>query len=303
MRVRASVLSFVVCGAVVGAVLSVVSARAADDIATAAATYAPAPAVDGINGKVDGFGGSVAKRSLYGGEGALSVPLGGSYGLQIDGAGGSLGDSSFASTAGHLFWRDPSIGLLGGYVSYTHWDAFSGVNLAKYGAEGAWYAGRWTLEGVAGVESGSQKTLFGTNGITTKVNLATRGFDHVTASYYVNDNWKLSIGQLYTGGRNALSLGTEYGFALGGGRMGALFAEGRIGEAGSNGIFGGLKIYFGQRDKTLIRRNREDDPVTTTQDNLQGISSGTSGTPTTTAPLTCPTGQHLVGGVCVEIEP
>ena len=84
----------------------------------------------------------MAKRSIYGAEGALSVPLGSRYGLQVDGATGKLGGSGFASTAGHLFWRDPSVGLLGGYASYTHWNSFGGVNLAKYGVEGAWYAGR-----------------------------------------------------------------------------------------------------------------------------------------------------------------
>jgi hypothetical protein len=56
--------------------------------------------------------------------------------------------------------------------------------------------------------------------------------------------------------------------------MAALFAEGRLGEAGTNGVWGGLKFYFGQKDKTLIRRNREDDP----DDNLGlGSSSGGSG--------------------------
>ena len=157
---------------------------------------------------------------------------------------------------------------------------------------------RWTLEGVIGVESGSRKTDI-SGGFTTTIDLDTRGFDHITAAYYLNDNWKLSIGHIYTGGRNALSLGTEYGFGLGGGTMAALFAEGRVGETGNNGILGGLKVYFGQRDKSLIRRNREDDPVTSTTDNLQGVGNGTKGAPTPTT--TCPAGYYLSGGVCVLI--
>src|SRR6516162_1612027 len=71
---------------------------------------------------------------------------------------------------------------------------------------------------------------------------------------------KLSIGHVYTIGRNALTLGSEYGFALGGGRMAALFAQGVIAGGGKNAVLGGLRIYFGQHDKTLIDRNRQDDP-------------------------------------------
>jgi len=71
---------------------------------------------------------------------------------------------------------------------------------------------------------------------------------------------KLSIRHVYTIGRNALTLGSEYGFALGGGRMAALFAQGVIAGGGKNAVLGGLRIYFGQHDKTLIDRNRQDDP-------------------------------------------
>lgn len=267
---------------IVGLLLYSGVAQAADPYTKPPVADAGAPAVDGINGKVGGFAGSISKRSIYGAEGVLSVPLGGRYGLQVDGAGGSLGGRGFVSTAGHMFWRDPSVGLLGGYASYTHWNAFSGVNLGKYGVEGAWYAGRWTLEGVAGVESGTRKTDI-SGGNTTTIDLDTRGFDHITVSYYINDNFRLSAGHLYTGGRNALSLGAEAAFALGGGRMVSLFGEGRIGESGNHGILGGLKVYFGQRDKTLIRRHREDDPVTTLFDNIQGTGSGTNSAPTVTA--------------------
>jgi hypothetical protein len=58
-----------------------------------------------------------------------------------------------------------------------------------------------------------------------------------------------------------LTLGTEHGFALGGGRMAALFAQGLIGEGGHNAVVAGLRVYFGQRDKTLIDRNRQRDPL------------------------------------------
>ena len=51
--------------------------------------------------------------------------------------------------------------------------------------------------------------------------------------------------------------------------MAALFTEGWIGEAGNNGALVGLRMYFGQRDKTLIRRHREDDPGVLTYEQLK----------------------------------
>ena len=227
----------------------------------------PMPAVDGFNAKIDGYGGGANhSSSLYGADGSLSIPLAQQWGLQIDGGVGSLNSSGTARGAGHVFWRDPSVGLLGVYGSYSRWNGNSGVivprtalNIARAGAEGEYYLGRWTVGGVVGYET----VRFNIPAVVPGVpafSLPDRFFDSVRASYYVTDNFKLSIGHVYTLGRSALSLGGEYGFALGGGRMASLFAQGLVGERGVNGARGGLRIYFGQHDKTLIDRNRQDDP-------------------------------------------
>jgi hypothetical protein len=72
------------------------------------------PAVDGINAKIDGYGGGAnGSNGFYGTSGSLSVPLGQQWGLQLDGDVGSDRGIGYYSGAGHLFWRDPSIGLLG----------------------------------------------------------------------------------------------------------------------------------------------------------------------------------------------
>ena len=230
----------------------------------------PMPAVDGFNAKIDGYGGGANhSSSLYGADGSLSIPLAQQWGLQIDGGVGSFNSSGTARGAGHVFWRDPSVGLLGVYGSYSRWNGNSGVivprtalNIARAGAEGEYYLGRWTVGGVVGYET----VRFNIPAVVPGVpafSLPDRFFDSVRASYYVTDNFKLSIGHVYTLGRSALSLGGEYGFALGGGRMASLFAQGLVGERGVNGARGGLRIYFGQHDKTLIDRNRQDDPEDT----------------------------------------
>src|SRR5687767_13953832 len=67
------------------------------------------PAVDGLNGKVDGFYGQLAKKSFYGTKGAFALPLAGAYGLQIDGALGKFDHRPFGAVAAHLFWRNPAV--------------------------------------------------------------------------------------------------------------------------------------------------------------------------------------------------
>jgi hypothetical protein len=85
---------------------------------------------------------------------------------------------------------------------------------------------------------------------------------------------------------------------MGKGMMAALFAEARFGEHSDHGAWGGLRFYFGQKDKTLIRRHREDDP-TNWNNGADSTANGGSQT-VVTSTLTCPPGFILVGGVCKE---
>jgi hypothetical protein len=266
------------------------------------APVASQPAVDGLNFKAEGLGGTIANRSIYGSQGAVSIPLGGQFGLQLDGALGSFDNRFVGSGAAHAFWRDPSKGLAGFYTSHTYWDRFGGVHVDRYGAEGALYLNRWTLEGVAGVEDGSNKSEIVGNIINT-ITIKTRFFDQVSASYYLTDNLRLSVGHAYTDGRSMLTLGSEWGFRVGDRTMGALFVEGRAGEGNFHGVWGGLKFYFGNHDKTLIRRNREDDPPSDQNLNLftLGGAVGQQGVPPPPPQQpTCPPGEHFVQGIgCV----
>ena len=50
--------------------------------------------------------------------------------------------------------------------------------------------------------------------------------------------------------------------------MASAFVEGRIGEGDFHGVWGGLRVYFGQKDKPLIDRHRQDDPTVWGVDSL-----------------------------------
>ncbi len=234
-------------------------------------TRLPSSAVDGFNSKWEVLGGTLDHKTIYGYRGAFSMPLAGQWGLQIDTSAGSLERRAFGSIGAHLFSRVPSQGLAGLYVNHVHWDQFGGVRATHVAFEGARYFGQWTLEGIVGVEFGNSASNVTTSaivgtGVTTvttvvqSYDVETRFMDQVNLKYYFTDNWDGYVGHRYLGGKNALALGSEVGLRLGH-VMGAAFVEGRVGSKSFEGVWGGLKIYFGQKDKTLIRRHREDDPM------------------------------------------
>ena len=260
MPLREQLRNTTMLAGMVGSICSVSSEAPAADLSVLSRNSGgAAPAVDGLNGKVDGLVGSLDQRSLYAARGSLSIPLTQQWGLQIDGAGGSLAHKGFSSIAGHLFTRNPLQGLLGIYASYTDWDMFGGIHAAQVAAEAEAYWGRWTLGGIAGVEFGNSGSNITPVGIQP-FNVKTRFTDQINLKYYLTDNWDGYIGHRYVGGKNALALGTEFGLPIGRGQMGTAFLEGRVGSASFEGVWGGLRVYFGQKDKTLIRRHREDDP-------------------------------------------
>lgn len=281
MGVRVSALSVVVCCGVIGVIFPVASAQAAD-MPTKAPHVGCVQAVDGINGKLAGLGGSFANKGIYGALGSLALPLGCEFGVQIDGSAGSFDKRFLGSVAGHFFWRDPAKALVGLYGSSTYWNQLGGVRANHVGPEAEWYMGRWTLQGVAGVEWGN--TTSGIVGdLIQTYDIKTRFFDQVNLNYYLQDNFKVFVGHRYLVGKHALALGGEYGIPMSRGVMTALFAEARLGEGDFHGVWGGVRFYFGQKDKTLIRRHREDDPTDWGGGFGNGIHNGGSTTPN------CPT--------------
>jgi hypothetical protein len=283
--------STMLAGSVGAAFLGVTHAQA-QDMWTKALTYkgiAPTyQAVDGLNGKVDAWGGQLAKKSFYGTKGAVATPLAGAYGLQVDGAVGKFDHRRFAAAGLHLFWRNPSIGMYGLYVAYGDTKSAVGdVHIGNVAAEFGWYHGRWSIEGIAGVEFGNRvvgivPTPLGN--VVQTIDIKTRFLDKINVSYYLHDNVKAFVGHRYIGGKNAAALGLELAHPIPRTTaMGALFVEGRVGEY--TGIWGGLKLYVGNKDKSLIRRHREDDPIEwTPESQTTGVSNSSSTTPVASPP-------------------
>ena len=175
------------------------------------------------------------------------------------------------------------------------------------GAEGEYYWGRFTLQGIAGVEFGNTASSGTTTlavlppagpvpGVATTstfiqgFDVRTRFFDMVNLKYYFADNANAYVGHRYLGDKNALALGTEVALPLSRGIMGSAFLEGRVGEGSFHGIWGGLRFYFGDGDKSLIARHRTQDPNNWMPDSLFSIlnSSTSSGSSSSTVFCTPP---------------
>jgi hypothetical protein len=303
-------------GIVGGVFLSTIHASAADIYSPAPYTKAPAsifaPAVDGFNVKADAFGGSYSHQSIGGVRGSFSTPVTPSTGLQIDLQGGAHGGDPFAAVSGHLFWRDPNRALFGLYASYTHLDRFGGANVGQVAAEGEYYWGRWTLQGIAGVEFGNttgdtsstsstipQNFIFPgvttVNTFTEGYDIRTRFFDQINLKYYLTDNWDAYVGHRYLGGKHAFAVGSEYAMPLGNRTLGSAFAEARVGSGDFQGVWGGLRVYLGQKDKTLIQRHRQDDPIV--WDTLFSILNSHTTSAGSSRRQFCTNGQ-LINGFC-----
>jgi hypothetical protein len=264
----------------------------AADLGTAPESYTPdfsiaGPAVSAPNGKLGAFGGVIADdEAAYGAFGAFAIPLGNSFGLQIDGMVGNADDDLFYGVAGHLFWRDPTVGLLGFYASYAEWDSsqtvaadtgpsgaiqeITGGEVGKVGLEGEAYLGRVTLEGMIAYQFGDEEGVAGKG----------------TFAFYPTDDLRFDVsvshleGPGFSGG-----VGVEWAPPQ---AMGlAFFADASIDEDEDVRAFGGVTMYFGQQ-KSLIQRHREDDPDVDLPDDLFKI----------TGEAKCPVGTQDMGGFC-----
>lgn len=229
------------------------------------------PAVDGLNSAFSLFGGGGDPGGIFGATGSVALPLGYAYGAQVDGAIISLDGDLYFSLAKHLFWRDPAKGLIGLFGAYEHYNASDGVHAGRVAAEGEYYWGALTLRGVAGVEFGDSGQVTTLDTIT-EFDIKTRFFDMIDVVYYPTDNFNIFAGHRYVGGNHALALGGEYMFQSGGPTAFSAFAEGRIGD-GDASVWGGVKVRFGTSDKSMLRRDREDDPNVWTPDSLFGIAN------------------------------
>lgn len=261
------------------------------------------PAVDGMNGKVQVYGGagqgnalnisgipglspweaSSIWKGIGGATGTLTVPLSHSFGAQLDLSSGVFGNNPLGVAGGHLFWRDPDKGMVGAYGSGLLLGSRLGRTVWTTAGEFESYVGNVTGRAILGVQGANANTggisafeqyARGTNYLGNNV---TYFHDIVEATFYPLDDLALTVGHMYSFGRNAVTGEVEYLLPQfrGGNIAPSAFLSAAYGWNNSSNIMAGIRIYFGNHDKTLIRRQREDDPQV--HKHIFGISGSCDG--------------------------
>lgn len=210
------------------------------------------PAVSGINGKLEISGGFLRTPGTTIGHarvnGSISIPVTDRFGLQGDLAVFNTPPGVGYAGALHAFTRDPSSYLLGVTGAAVR---VPGATLMAIGPEAELYMGDWSLEAWVGVANLNydDAALADTSGLLAIADLA----------YYITPDFRVSVGGSSVIGYNQLRLATEYqvtNFDI----PFSVTGEGRFGQDGSVIATIGLKHYFGDPDKALIDRHRQDDP-------------------------------------------
>ena len=235
--------AFLLTGTIAAGMYGSVSMAA--DIAT---PESPLPAVSDINGKVELGGGwadldDISSDEVFRGGAALSFPVGDMFGIQADlTALDAFGDTAVGGAL-HAFTRDPNSYLLGAYGGYV--DA-GPANIWYVGPEAELYLDNISIEAIGGYMDIS-------NGVGSEF------YAMGKLALYATDNLRLSVGASTVANFESANAGLEW-FMGDAGLPVSLTVEGRLGEDGFTSIMGGLSLYFGGEEKSLIRRHREDDP-------------------------------------------
>lgn len=271
--------------------ISVLAADQAPEALTVLPLFAQTkPAVDGVNGKIEVYGGAGQNNSVSissfpglaptadsktvwngigGATGTITVPIGHSFGAQLDLGSGAFGNSALGTAAGHLFWRDPDKGLIGAYGDGLLLGGKVGSGVWTAAGEFETYLGKFTGSAIIGIQGANYTTAglnpfevyaYGGRSAFTVPNYFT---DIIEAKFYPLDDLAISVGHIYSFGRNAVTGEVEYLLPQfrGGNIAPSAFVSAAYGWNNSSNIMAGIRVYFGNHDKTLIRRQREDDPA------------------------------------------
>lgn len=215
------------------------------------------PAVDGVNFKVSVLSGVIGGHSnhMFVGSMALPMPYFSQFGAQLDLGIGSYRSNYTSAAAGlHLFWRDPSWGLIG---IYGDWGYVNPEHAGRTGIETSFYMDRFTLDVFAGVQYGQH--------------VFTRFVDEVDLAYYFTDNMRGSLGHRLTSRGHVANLSFEY--MVDGSSGWSVFGEAEGGEDDYYAAWLGVRYSFGNSSaNTLLERDRIADPLVRIPRNIASVT-------------------------------
>lgn len=253
----------------------------------ASPAFADGPAVSALNGKMSLEGGEANAHPTGIGVGSVTAPLpffDNQLGGQLDLGFGDSEGRALWGTGAQLFARDPGLGLVGALASYNdrslEHPGFVGgthyAHAARFGGEAAYYWQQFTPELQAGYES---------------TGLKSGGFVRADLNWYPLDDLRLMGGGDFNPNKSYGRLAVEYRPGLNGFPGLAGFAESGISGGRASYALLGIRYYFGP-EKSLIRRQREDDPPDLVGGDGLATTFGNTATGTSSTGGTAPSIMH-----------
>lgn len=206
------------------------------------ARAAPAPTVtlaNHITGNLALMGGTTDHKATGLAAASLSLPLAGTFGVQLDALGGIRDGDGLKGFDGQAFMRVPATGLLGITAQRV---GVASRWASRFGAEAAYYLPSMTFAATAGWQNGA---------------IAHSAYGTLDAILYPTPNLALDLGGSVYKGRHDGRIGIEWrpGLAFAPGLTG--FAVGDIGNAGFHYVLAGLRIGFGGSGASLQTLQRQ----------------------------------------------
>lgn len=215
------------------------------------------PAVSALNAKLGVGGGVTRSKGTFSVEGTVTAPIMHRFGAQIDARGGIIGQRSTWSIGGHMFWRNPNVGLAGVIHTFTSRRSHT---LGRVGGEGELYVRDFTLLARAGYQYG---------------NVDRGAFGNVEVRWYPIDNAFVSAGGEFGPRSNHFArFRAEFQPGLAALPGLSVFAEGDVGNHRYSRALFGVRYYFGET-KVLKRRHREDDPQSYVEGDTGALTQAT----------------------------
>lgn len=198
-------------------------------------------AVSKINAKVEAIGGNTDGDGAQALQGSLTVPLGTHFGGQVDVLGGKISSDTLTGAGGHLFWRNPEIGLVGITASQSRLDK---IDFSRYGAEAEYYLNNFTFSLYGGRQEGD---------------VPNTGYSGLAASYYITENILIQLGGETVSDQHNANMSMEWQPEFTPNGV-SFFANGMRGNNDLDAVYAGIKYYWGD-SKSLKDRHRKDDPA------------------------------------------
>jgi hypothetical protein len=217
------------------------------------------PAVSEVNGKVGYAGGVMDSETGHNFDGSITFPIAKQFGAQADALYSRIAGEDFWGGAGHVFWRDPDVGLLGLAGGVLHRE---GVDTFQAGVEGAYYLGPVTIGAFAGVGSisyANSAPFIDTN--------PTKFIGSVSVDWYALNDLRVGVSYTTAFENNLFKGDVEYQTPVNGL---ALTGEIARGDHDYDHWLLGVRYYFGAK-KSLRDRQRQDDPPSLMPQILHGL--------------------------------